>query len=60
MTIDEAIEILSHSANWGVTTLIQDFKDAELLGIEALKVLRHGRKIGSHYDPALLPGETEK
>ena len=33
-------------------------KDIEL-GIEALKVLRHGRLIGPHHDPDLLPGETK-
>ena len=32
---------------------------ALLLGIEALKVLCHGRQIRLHYDPILLPGETE-
>jgi hypothetical protein len=37
MTIDKAILILSWSADMGVTTFDQDFKDAERLGIEALK-----------------------
>jgi|GEM_PF-1736456 hypothetical protein len=37
MTIDKAIEILNESAH-GRTTFNEDFREAELMGIEALKV----------------------
>lgn len=58
MTLHKAIEILSDSAYRGSTTFNEDFKDAQKLGIEALKkwkILREG-KAGT-IDP-LLPGET--
>jgi len=43
MKIDTAIEILSDSANRGITTFNQDYKDAQKLGIEALKRVRQCR-----------------
>lgn len=58
MNINKAIELLSESANMGTTTFDQDFKDAELLGIEALKAIRDFRKdwSGNRFD--LLKGEN--
>lgn len=54
----KAIEILSLSANTGVTTFDQDFKDAEKLGIEALK--RHKNRASTTFAGMMepLPGET--
>ena len=59
MTIDRAIEILSDSANRGVTTFNQDFKDAERLGIEALKREKECRHLLPPEAWELLPGETK-
>lgn len=59
MTIDEAIRILSDSANRGMTTFGPDFRDAERLGIEALKRIlaqRVGLPTSRWFT---LPGETE-
>lgn len=58
MTLEKAIQILSDSAHLGMTTFNQDFKDAQKLGIEALKRCRLARKETSFVGPALLPGET--
>ena len=58
MTIDEAITILSNSANRGFTTFNQEFKDAENLGVEALKRERYHRSCYPHREPNLLLGET--
>lgn len=59
MNIEKAIEILSDSANRGVTTFNQDFQDAQRLGIEALKAIQKTRT-NEHYIPVTpLPGETE-
>uniref|UniRef100_A0A6H1ZWG6 Uncharacterized protein n=1 Tax=viral metagenome TaxID=1070528 RepID=A0A6H1ZWG6_9ZZZZ len=60
MTIDEAIEILSQSANAGVTTFDWDYKDAQRLGIEALKRVRKYRPLYAGKYPHLLPGETKE
>jgi len=57
MTIERAMEILSESANVGVTTFNQDFKDAELLGIQALKRLQSYRRDPIHVANIPLPGE---
>ena len=59
MTIDKAIEILSASAYWGMTTLDQGFKDACKLGIEALMLIQKERRDLLSYAGELLPGETE-
>ena len=59
MTPDKAIEILSDSAYRGVTTHDQDFKDAEMLGIEALKEVICLRSTDRTLVRPLLPGETE-
>jgi hypothetical protein len=54
MTIDKAIEILNESAH-GRTTFNEDFKDAELLAIEALRTCKWlGENIGEN------PGEDAK
>jgi len=60
MKLKKAIEVLSDSANAGMTTFNQDFKDAQRLGIEAIKFKQAWRK--GQYFPAnyLLPGETEE
>lgn len=58
MTIEKAIEILSASANAGVTTLNQDFKDAQNLGIEALIRIDYLRSQGRIQEDYALPGET--
>jgi len=60
MTIDKAIEILSASAYWGMTTLDQDFKDACKLGIEALMIIEKERRDLLSYAGELLPSETEQ
>lgn len=57
MTIDKAIELLSESANTGVTTFGQDFKDAERLGIEALKRLQAIRARDPLEAVTILPGK---
>lgn len=59
MNIKTAIEILSNSANAGITTFNQDYKDTQRLGIEALKRLKHDRIFTPIRPQALLPGETE-
>jgi len=59
MTIDKAIEILSASAYWKMTTLDQDFKNACELGIEALMIIQKERGDLLSYAGELLPGETE-
>ena len=60
MTIDKAIETLSDSANRGMTTFDQDYKDAQRLGIEALKLLQQQRTYLVHALYPTLPGETEE
>ena len=60
MTIDKAIEILSDSANRGMTTFNQDYKEAQKLGIEALKVVQSNRIYGYPNKIPKLPGETEE
>lgn len=59
MTLQKAIKILSHSADGGVTTFNEDFKDAEELGIEALKQLIKMRLDNKAPGAWALPGETE-
>ena len=57
--LDKAIETLSASAYWGMTTLDQNFKDACKLGIEALMIIQKERRDLLSYAGELLPGETE-
>lgn len=59
MNIEKAIESLSNSANRGVTTFNDDFRDAERLGIEALKRERERRELDIDTRFGLLPGETK-
>jgi len=58
IAIDEAIKTLSDSANSGMTTFNEKYKQAQLLGIEALKREQHRRKYDIHLPRELLPGET--
>lgn len=58
MQLAKAIQILSDSANKGITTFNQDYNDAEKLGIESLKKLREARKFNAPSSAILLPGET--
>jgi len=60
MRLDEAIEILSASAYGGMTTFDQDFKDAEKLGIEAMKRIQACRKVIDIPCDKPLRGETEE
>lgn len=60
MTIDKAIELLSHSAYQGSTTLNHDFKDAEKLGIDALKAYLKSKANGWYPPGYKLPRETEE
>lgn len=60
ITIKKAIEILSDSANAGMTTFNQDYKDAQRLGIEALKERAEAKRRGLPLWHELLPGETEE
>lgn len=59
MNLGEAIEILSDSANKGITTFNQDFGDAEKLAIEALKFRQRWEDQEGEDDFLLLPGETK-
>ena len=58
IAIDEAIKTLSDSANSDMTTFNEKYKQAQLLGIEALKREQHRRKYDIHLPRELLPGET--
>lgn len=60
MKLDKAIEILSASANKGVTTFNQDYKDAQKLLIEAGKKLIALRTGTAYTYGDLLPGETKE
>lgn len=60
MTLDQAFEILSQSADRGMNTFKQDFNDAEKMGIEALKRVREARNYSRNWSTAYLPGETEE
>jgi len=59
MKLGKAIEILSESANAGMTTFNQDYKDAQKLGIEATKELVKLRNSGILGAWKPLPGETK-
>lgn len=58
ITIEKAIEILSNSAFSGSTTFDQDFRDAEKLGIEAMKRISLLRDGLLQLQVLLLPGEA--
>lgn len=59
ITIEEAIKILSDSADRGMTTFNKDYRGAQRLGIEALKRIRATRQPGGYEVIIPLPGETE-
>lgn len=60
MKLKKAIEILSASANAGMTTFDEKYKAAQRLGIEALKRVQACRKSIFIPPDKLLPGETEE
>ena len=59
MKLEKAIAILSASANMGVTTFDEEYKQAQRLGIEALKLIYEKRTTMSFHPDDLLPGETK-
>ena len=59
ITIVKAIEILSDSADRGTTTFNQYHRDAQRLGIEALKRIMVARKLRKRAANGLLSGETK-
>jgi len=59
MKLKEALEEVRNELPLYSTMPETNFMRAIALLYEAGKVLVHGRKIGQHVDPALLPGETE-
>jgi hypothetical protein len=60
MTIDDAIRILESRVSSPFMRANPKSRDAMQLGIEALKVIRQSRAVGSYTICPLLPGETEK
>jgi len=58
MTLDEAIDVLSLSAYSGMTTHNQRFREALILGIEAMKRIRDGDNLPLDVLLKRLPGET--
>jgi len=60
MKLSKAIEILEHPPFYPSTPSDKDYADAIKLGIESLKSVRAGRRVGLHYEAKLLPGETEE
>lgn len=60
MTIDEAIKWLQSAIPTGGPLENNHFQEACHLGIEALKSVRTGRKVGLHYEAKRLLGETEE
>ena len=59
MTIDEAINILEPMSRARNIYPKREEIKAIKLGIEALKSVRTGRRVGLHFDAKLLPGETK-
>lgn len=59
MKLDRAIEILTTNALEPGSLLPSGYIVAVMIGVQAMKVLRHGRLSGAHHDPDLLPGETK-
>lgn len=60
ITLNRAIEVLSESAYAGATTHNQEFKEAEKLGVEALKRVKAYRNRADIRKSFLLPGEKEE
>lgn len=59
MTIDEAIELLSHCVGYNTILYRGEGHDAIKLGIEALKMVKGQRNIDTYTCNNHLPGETE-
>lgn len=59
ITLKKAIEILQLNVREAPDNIPPDVLAALKLMVEAGKCLQHGRLIGQHLDPELLPGETE-
>ena len=60
MKLEKAIEIVSDSANAGMTTFNDEYKQAQRLLISAGKVIQWGRGNPLYVIPRLLPGETKE
>lgn len=58
MKPDKAIKILADSAYGGTTTFNQEYKEAQILGLEALVLYRNLRHDYPNIVPKLLHGET--
>ena len=59
MNLDKAIEVLSGTAYSGMTAGNPNFKQAVMLGIQALIRERNNRINPGAYLDTLLPGETK-
>jgi len=60
MTLDKAIEILTLSSTEPQLYRGEVEREAQKLGIEALKAWKEHRGTGSLMSPLLLPGETKE
>ena len=60
MELEKAIEELTQLKGYDEIVGLITTEEAIDLGIEALKSVRTGRKVGLHYEANLLPGETEE
>lgn len=60
MTLEKAIEELEHPDWLGDASHTPKYGEAILLGIEALKEIKHARTISVGLIPEKLPGETEE
>ena len=60
MKIDEAIEMLTEDINHPTAAFLPKLREAEQLGIEALKLIKRLRDKSYNYRIPLLLGETEK
>jgi hypothetical protein len=60
MTIDEAIEVLSALSRGRYAGEVKTAREAEKLGIEALKEVSRSRRLGPSRNGWRLPGETEE
>ncbi len=59
MTIDEAIKILTEDTQHPTAGFMPELKEAEKLGIEALKQIKKDRFMAHPYCLNPLPGETK-
>lgn len=60
ITLKKAIEVLNLNISEAHKNIPPDVLAALKLMVEAGKCLQHGRLIGQHVDPMLLPGETKE